>query len=175
VRSAATDIGTGTYTVATQLTAELLGFDIDQVHVELGDSNLPPAPQSGGSGLAMSLGAAIHHGVGNLLRAFLDLVADDDRSPLRGRRTDEVTVTDGRLHLAEDPSVGEAYADILARHRLAALAAHGEVNPQPDGARIAPAGAFVAQFAEVRVDEALGLLRIARIVSAVDAGRILNE
>jgi xanthine dehydrogenase YagR molybdenum-binding subunit len=145
VRSAATDIGTGTYTVATQLTAELLGLDIDQVHVELGDSNLPPAPQSGGSGLAMSLGAAIHHGVGNLLRAFLDLVADDDRSPLRGRRTDEVTVTGGRLHLAEDPSVGEAYADILARHRLAALAAHGEVNPQPDGARIAPAGAFVAQ------------------------------
>jgi CO/xanthine dehydrogenase Mo-binding subunit len=174
VGSAATDIGTGTYTVATQLAAELLGLDIDQVHVELGDSNLPSAPQSGGSGLAMSLGAAIQDGAGNLLRAFLDLVADDDRSSLRGRRAYEVAVTDGRIHLVEDPSVGEAYTDILARHQLDALAAHGEVSPQPDGAGIAPAGAFVAQFAEVRIDEALGLLRIARIVSAVDAGRILN-
>jgi xanthine dehydrogenase YagR molybdenum-binding subunit len=175
VRSAATDIGTGTYTVATQLAAELLGLDIDQVHVELGDSNLPPAPQSGGSGLAMSLGAAIHDGAGNLLRAFLDLVADDDRSSLQGRRADEVAVTDGRMHLVEDPSVGEAYTDILARHQLDALAAYGEVSPQPDGAGIAPTGAFVAQFVEVRIDEALGLLRIARIVSAVDAGRILNQ
>src|SRR5256714_15427666 len=44
VRSAATDLGTGTYTIATQVAAELLGLDIDQVHVEIGDSDLPPAP-----------------------------------------------------------------------------------------------------------------------------------
>jgi xanthine dehydrogenase YagR molybdenum-binding subunit len=40
---------------------------------------------------------------------------------------------------------------------------------------MAPAGAFAARFAEVRIDEELGLLRVARIVSAIDAGRILNE
>jgi xanthine dehydrogenase YagR molybdenum-binding subunit len=40
---------------------------------------------------------------------------------------------------------------------------------------MAPAGAFAAKFAEVRVDPDLGLVRVARIVSAVDAGRILNE
>jgi CO/xanthine dehydrogenase Mo-binding subunit len=175
VRSAATDIGTGTYTVATQLAAELLGLEIGQVHVELGDSDLPPAPQSGGSGLAMSLGGAIQHAARNLLRAFLEVVADDDQSPLQARRPDDVTVTDGRIHLLEDLSVGETYTDILARHQLDALAAHGQVSPQPDGAGIAPAGAFVAQFAEVRIDEALGLLRIERIVSTVDASRILNE
>src|SRR6185437_16153465 len=73
VRSAATDIGTGTYTVAAQLTAELLGLRISQVVVEIGDSDLPPAPQSGGSGLATALSAAIHAAAGNLLRAFLDL------------------------------------------------------------------------------------------------------
>ena len=60
VRSAATDIGTGTYTVAAQLTAELLGLRTSQVVVEIGDSDLPPAPQSGGSGLATALSAAIH-------------------------------------------------------------------------------------------------------------------
>jgi xanthine dehydrogenase YagR molybdenum-binding subunit len=175
VRSAATDIGTGTYTVATQLAAELLGLEIGQVHVELGDSDLPPAPQSGGSGLAMSLGGAIHDAARNLLRAFLEVVADDDRSPLQARRPDDITVTDGRIHLLEDLSVGETYIDILARHQLDELTAVGQMNPTADGAAMAPAGAFAAQFAEVRIDPELGLLRVARIVSTVDAGRVLNE
>jgi xanthine dehydrogenase YagR molybdenum-binding subunit len=175
VRSAATDVGAGTYTVATQLAAELLGLEIGQVHVELGDSDLPPAPQSGGSGLAMSLGGAIHDAARNLLRAFLEVVADDHRSPLQARRPDDVTVTDGRIHLVEDLSVGETYIEILARHQLDELTAVGQMNPTADGAAMAPAGACAAQFAEVRIDPELGLLRIARIVSTVDAGRVLNE
>ena len=36
-------------------------------------------------------------------------------------------------------------------------------------------GAFGAKFVEVRVDPDLGRLRVARIVSAIDGGRILNE
>jgi CO/xanthine dehydrogenase Mo-binding subunit len=175
MRSAATDIGTGTYTIATQLAAELLGLDLGQVRVEIGDSDLPPAPPSGGSGLATSLGGAIHDAAGNLLHAFLNVVADDDASPLQGRRPEDVTVTDGRIHLVDDPAVGETYIDILARHELEELTADGEINPQAEGAGMAPAGAFAARFAEVRIDEDLGVLRIARIVSAVDGGRILNE
>jgi xanthine dehydrogenase YagR molybdenum-binding subunit len=175
VRSAATDIGTGTYTIAAQLAAGLLGLHTSQVHVEIGDSDLPPAPQSGGSGLATALSGAIHDAAGNLLRAFLDVVAYDDSSPLQGRRTDEVSVTVGRIHLTGDPAAGESYAAILARHDLDQLTADGAINPQADGTGMAPAGAFAAQFAEVRIDEDLGLVRIARYVSAVDAGRILNE
>jgi CO/xanthine dehydrogenase Mo-binding subunit len=174
VRSAATDIGTGTYTVATQLAAELLGLDIGRVRVEIGDTDLPTAPQSGGSGLAMALGGAIHDATGNLLRGFLDVVANDDRSPLQHTRLEAITVTDGRIHLVDDPSVGETYVDILARHGLNEITADGELNPQHDAAGIAPAGAFAARFAEVRIDPELGLLRIARIVTAVDAGRIVN-
>jgi len=175
VRSAATDLGTGTYTIATQVTAELLGLDIDQVHVEIGDSDLPPAPYSGGSGMATSLSGAILDAVGKLVRAFLDLVADDESSPLRGRSPDEVTVTKGGIHVVDAPSIGETYVDILARHGLPETTAHGERNPRATGANPPPSGSFAAWFAEVRVDADLGLLRVARIVSAVDAGRILNE
>jgi xanthine dehydrogenase YagR molybdenum-binding subunit len=174
VRSAGTDIGTGTYTVATQLASELLGLDIGQVRVELGDSDLPPAPQSGGSGLAMSLGGAINDGARNLLIAFLSAVAEDDRSPLRGRRVDEVTATQGRIHLANDPAIGESYRDILTRYGLEQITARGEINPKADGTGMAPSPPFAAQFAEVRIDRDLGLFRVARMVTAVDAGRVLN-
>jgi xanthine dehydrogenase YagR molybdenum-binding subunit len=175
VRSAATDIGTGTYTIATQVAAELLGLDTDQVRVEIGDSDLPYAPYSGGSGIATSLSGAIHDAVGNLVRAFLDVVADDESSPLRGRSPDEITSTKGGIHVADAPSIGETYVDILARHGLPELTADGERDPQADGASPPPNGSFAAWFAEVRVDADLGLLRVARIVAAVDAGRILNE
>jgi CO/xanthine dehydrogenase Mo-binding subunit len=175
VRSAATDIGTGTYTIATQVAAEVLGLDVDQVKVEIGDSDLPYAPYSGGSGMATSLSAAIEDAVGKLVRGFLDVVADDESSPLRGRSQDDVTATNGGLHVVDDPSLGETYVDMLARHGLPEITADGERDPQADGASPPPYASFAAWFAEVRVDADLGLLRVARIVSAVDAGRVLNE
>jgi xanthine dehydrogenase YagR molybdenum-binding subunit len=175
VRSAATDLGTGTYTIATQVTAELLGLDIDQVHVEIGDSDLPFAPYSGGSGMATSLSGAIHDAVGKLVRAFVDVVADDESSPLRGRSPAEVTTTKSGIQFVDAPSIGETYIDILARHGLAEIAADGERDPQADARNPTANGSFAAWFAEVRVDVDLGVLRVSRIVSAVDAGRVLNE
>jgi CO/xanthine dehydrogenase Mo-binding subunit len=109
------------------------------------------------------------------VQAFLDVVARDRRSPLQGRRLDEVTVADGRIHLVDDHSVGDTYADILARHELEEMTANGEVNPRADEVAMAPSGALAARFAEVRIDAELGLLRVTRIVTAVDGGRILNE
>ena len=175
VRSAATDLGTGTYTIATQVTAELLGLDTGQVRVEIGDSDLPFAPYSGGSGMATSLSGAIQDAVGKLVRAFLDVVADDESSPLQGRRPDEVVTTQGGIHVAGAPSIGEAYAGILARHGLPEITADGERDPRVNRATEPPSGSFAARFAEVRVDQDLGLMRVTRIVSALDAGRILNQ
>ena len=175
VRSAATDLGTGTYTVATQVTAELLGLDIDQVHVEIGQRSAA-APYSGGSGMATSLSGAIQDAVDKLVRAFLEVVAGDESSPLRGRRPYEVAIANGGIRLRDDPTIGETYLDVLARHGRSEMTADGERHPgASDRASPPPSGSFAAWFAEVRVDVDLGLLRVARLVSVVDAGRVLNE
>jgi CO/xanthine dehydrogenase Mo-binding subunit len=178
VRSAATDIGTGTgtYTVMTQLSADLLGLDLDQVRFGLGDTDMPMSPQAGGSGLTASLGNAIHATCGKLIQAFLGTVAADAESPLRGCRLGDVTVDGGRIHRTDNPDQNEAYTDILARHGLDELTADGDSAPlKPQDVGLAPSGPFAAKFVEVRVDPDLGLVRVARVVSAIDAGRILNE
>ena len=54
-----TDIGTGSYTILGQIAAEMLGLPMDKVRVELGDSDLPEAPGSGGSFGANSAGGAV--------------------------------------------------------------------------------------------------------------------
>ncbi|MFG1706253.1 xanthine dehydrogenase family protein molybdopterin-binding subunit [Nonomuraea sp. M3C6] len=176
VRSAVTDIGTGTYTVMTQLSAEFLGLDPGLVTFDLGDTSMPPGPQAGGSGLTAALGTAVHAACRNLVRAFLDTLAGDPASPLAGCGVDDVTVAGGRIHRNGEPERGESYTRILAAQGLAELSADGDsAPPRPQDAGMAPAGPFGARFVEVRVDPDLGLLRVARVVSAIDGGRILNE
>jgi CO/xanthine dehydrogenase Mo-binding subunit len=173
VRSAATDIGTGTYTIMTQVAAEVLGLPIDLVRFELGDTKMPPAPQQGGSNLAAALGSAVHAACTELVRSFLDVVRDDPDSPLQGCTVEDVTVADGRISRADAPERGEKYTDVLERHGLAELTADGESALRQD-LDLKP-GIFGAKFAEVHVDPDLGLVRVARIVAAIDGGRILNE
>ncbi|MGI5255360.1 xanthine dehydrogenase family protein molybdopterin-binding subunit [Actinacidiphila glaucinigra] len=176
VRSAATDIGTGTYTVMAQLSAEELGLPLDKVRFDLGDSDMPDSMMAGGSGLTGALGNAVHDACRRLVGLFADLVRGDADSPLLGASPEDVEASGGRVHLAGRPDRGESYADILARHGLAQLTATGSSKP-PDAAEIgmSPAGAYGAKFVEVRVDADLGIVRVARVVSAIDGGRILNE
>jgi CO/xanthine dehydrogenase Mo-binding subunit len=199
VCSGATDIGTGTYTVMTQLAAEVLGLGMDRVTFELGDTRLPRAPEAGGSGLTAALGSAVHNTCVALVQRFLALVAGDSGSPLQGCAAEDVVARDGRLARGDDESRGQTYAEILERHGLDELTADGDSAPSRSDTGViveslvvsrlgrfgrtlvgashgtVPAGAFGARFAEVRVDPELGVLRIARIVSVTDGGRIVNE
>ncbi|MEO3887812.1 xanthine dehydrogenase family protein molybdopterin-binding subunit [Nonomuraea sp. B5E05] len=59
VQVAAADIGTGARTALARIAADTLGVPPDQVHVELGDSDLPEAPVAGGSMGTASWGSAV--------------------------------------------------------------------------------------------------------------------
>jgi len=175
VRSAATDIGTGTYTVMTVIASEALGIAADRVRFGLGDTEMPNSMQEGGSGLAPSLSNAVHAACRTIVQAFVDLVTADKKSPLHGCWIEQVIAGDGGLHIKGDRRRFESYADILARHQLDELTREGGNIPPEATKTNAPAGAHAAHFVEVHVDEDLGVVRVTRVVSAVDGGRILNE
>ena len=59
VSCAASDIGTGTYTIVAQVAADMLGLPIENISVKLGDSTLPQAPVEGGSWMAASASHAV--------------------------------------------------------------------------------------------------------------------
>ena len=194
VRSGATDIGTGTYTVMTMLAADCLGVPIERVRFGLGDSAMPKAPQEGGSGLTGALGNAVNAACVELVRAFVSRVTDDAASPLKGCRMEGITVRDGGIQSTDDPARFEAYVEILARHGLDEITIEGESATPGEtssatliasSGRFVPfttpstrgrayAGAYAAHFVEVHVDRDLGTIRVGRVVSAVDGGRILN-
>jgi CO/xanthine dehydrogenase Mo-binding subunit len=176
------------------LAADCLGVPVDLVRFGLGDSAMPKAPQEGGSGLTGALGNAVQATCVSLVRAFVTRVTDDDRSPLKGCRVEDITVRDGGIQLTDDSARFETYTDILTRHALDEMTVEGQGAPpgetSPDTMIVragrfisytpastsarAPAGGFAAHFVEAHVDPELGTIRVARVVSAVDGGRILN-
>jgi xanthine dehydrogenase YagR molybdenum-binding subunit len=76
------------------LASDCLGVPIERVRFGLGDNAMPTAPQEGGSGLTGALGNAVHATCVSLIRAFVDLVHDDEGSPLKGCRLEGITVED---------------------------------------------------------------------------------
>src|SRR5262249_52737615 len=118
VSSGATDIGTGTYTVMTQLAAEVLRLRVDRVEFKLGDTGLPKAREAGGSGLPTALGSAVHNPCIALVRQSLAIAPDAPTSPLHGCAINDVVASDGRLARRDRDSRGESYTEILQRHGL---------------------------------------------------------
>ncbi|GAA2404929.1 xanthine dehydrogenase family protein molybdopterin-binding subunit [Catellatospora methionotrophica] len=174
VRSAATDIGTGTYTIITQVAADLLGLHPQQVDFQLGDSDMPASAHSGGSGLASSLSNAVIDAVSHLRGELLALAGPD--SPLHGLAPDDVVCRDGALCRRDDPSAREPIADLLAGSGLVELAADGRLRPPEGAARdMVHAAAYGARFVEVAIDPMIGRLRVRRVVTVTDGGRILNK
>ena len=172
VQSGSQDLGTGTYTIMTQVAAETLCVPASRVRFELGDTAMPRAPVSGGSMTAASVGPAVQNACQALRTRMIAEVVADARSPLHGAAADSVAIVDGVFTVTGEPRRREAVADFAAR-RGTPLEAHGDAKPGPDEGRYATRS-FGAVFAEVRVDAALGIVRVPRIVASYSVGRLLN-
>jgi len=172
VSCATSDIGTGTYTIMAQLAADMLGVPIDNVTVNLGDSTLPQSPVEGGSWMAASVAGAIGAAAENVRKELLRFAKKMTDSPLADAKLAEVALSDGKLVSKDDASRAVAVADIMRQAKLDRLEQEAEAGSNDDGKRARFAHSAV--FAEVRVDEELGIVRVTRIVDAVAAGRILN-
>lgn len=144
----ATDIGTGSYTIIAQTASEYLGIPVEQVTVELGDSNYPVTPGSGGS-----WGAASYC---NGARAACENAVSELKK---------------KQNISEDEEV--AIADLLKRNNLTNYEAEGSAEPSEEFKNHS-VFSFGANFSEVWVDKDTGMWKIKRMVNVGSAGKILN-
>jgi xanthine dehydrogenase YagR molybdenum-binding subunit len=172
VSSGTQDLGTGTYTVMTQVAAETLGFPLERVHFELGDSALPSAPVSGGSQTVASVAPAVQAACAELRAKLVRLAIADEFSPAFGANAEEVVIENGTVGKRSETR-REPFAATLARNGGAAIVAVADSAPGPE-AKLYSMHSFGAVFAEVHVDLELGELRVERIVGRYAIGRIMN-
>ncbi len=172
------DIGTGTYTVLAQVVSDKTGIPVDKIDVVLGDSSLPPGPTSGGSTATATVLPAAIDGTNAAVKVVLTVASNTKGSQFQGKEPDSLTMTDGYVHAKGEPAAsGVPYGEILRMANLASARGDGRsgglgADPRSHGYST---HSFGAQFVEVEWDPGIARLRVSRVVSVVDGGRIINK
>jgi xanthine dehydrogenase YagR molybdenum-binding subunit len=174
VSSAATDIGTGTYTVMATIAAEAMGLPLERVTFQLGDSTLPAAPIEGGSSHVATVGSAVAGVCEKLQLTLLRYAQSAADSPFRDKRVKDVEFVGGVMRLRKDPNTFISLGTIVGRAGRVRIEEKYLMLPNMLKQRKFRRMVHSAVFVEVRVDEDLGVVRVTRVVSAIAAGRIMN-
>ncbi|RST85767.1 xanthine dehydrogenase family protein molybdopterin-binding subunit [Aquibium carbonis] len=192
VLSAGIDMGTGTYTILAQAAADALGVSPQAVTVRLGDSDLPSGPLAGNSLLAGVMTGLVHKAAAAMRETIIRLALTEPGSPFVGRELNTLHITDGRIHPTLDESASIPIGSLLkaiGRDRLELVEDNfpagidrnerHRIMTTVSGLRLPDDGAssvlsWCAHFVEVKVDEDLGTVRVSRVVSGFDCGRLYN-
>ncbi|MGP4863664.1 molybdopterin cofactor-binding domain-containing protein [Psychrobacter sp. T6-5] len=168
IETGMTDIGTGSYTVFSQVAADLLGLPIDHIEMKLGDSSLPKAAGSGGSWGAASVGSSIYLACEQLREMLAEKV---------GLSADTIQFDSGKIKKMDDQESAtdeHTLTKVLADYEAQSISAKGKIEPGENGKKYRQSS-FGANFAEVAVHKVTGEIRVKRMTGAFAAGRILNH
>src|ERR1700688_2914130 len=150
--------------------ADLVGLALDNITVKLGDSTLPQAPVEGGSWTAASVSHAIARTAEEVRKELLRLAKTMPRSPLASSKLNDTALVDGGI-VNKETGRAVSIADVMRHGAVDRIERESTASfKESKHAR----NTHSAIFAEVKVDEEIGVIRVTRVVNAVAAGRILN-
>ena len=170
------DIGTGTYTVLAQIVSEHLGIPLERVEVAIGDTSLPPGPLSGGSTVTASVIPAVSRAMADATGMLTATAPRTNDVRFQRAKPTDVVFTRGRLHLKDEaPESGMFFGDVLTQANQSSVRGQGRSESTFSAEKPKfSMHCFGAQFAEVTWQPEIARLRVSRIVTVVDAGRIIN-
>src|SRR6266702_679233 len=192
MRCATQDIGTGTYTLFAQIAHEKTGVPFDRIDVLLGDTSLPDGPTSGGSMVTSAILPAAAGAANQAVSRLLNVAALTPGSPFHGVHPDTLTVAEGRVvprqgqpHVigaayhggADLPPNGLPFEEVLRLAKLSGITATGKTFPsfEDPKAKQYSLHSYGAHFAEVEWEPDIARIRVSRIFSIFDCGRIINR
>ena len=176
VASGTQDIGTGTYTILAQLASEKTGVPLDKIEVALGDTSLPEGPLSGGSMVTGSVVPAVFAAADNAIASLLTIATTTPGTQFEKRKPADLAFEGGRVFVkADGPAKGVSFADLLRHANIRLVAGSGKSdatfgNPKPKFST----HSFGCHFLEVAWQPEIARLRVSRVVTVIDAGRIIN-
>lgn len=170
VSSSTADIGTGTYTVMTQIAAETMGLPMDKVSFKLGDTDLPQAPIEGGSYTVSSVGSAVKQVCKKLRMELAELLEKKYPKQFKGAKAEHLSL-EGNVLKFKDASI--ALTELLADAEGGALSITTR-SKEAESRKDYSCYAHSCVMVKVAVDKDLGMIQVQHMVSAVAGGRIIN-
>jgi xanthine dehydrogenase YagR molybdenum-binding subunit len=170
------DIGTGTYTILAQLASEKTGVPLDKVEVALGDTSLPQGPVSGGSMATGSVIPAVFAAADNAIASLLTIAATTPGTQFEKRPPTDLAFEAGRVFVkADGPAKGVPFVDLLQRANVRFVTGSGKSEGTFDEKKPKfSTHSFGCHFVEVTWQPEIVRLRVNRVVTVIDAGRIIN-
>ena len=174
VSSGTQDIGTGTYTILAQLASQKTGVPVDKVEVALGDTTLPEGPISGGSLVTGSMVPAVFGAADKAIASLVTVATQTPGSPFLNRKPEDLKFENGRLFAKSDgPAAGVPFADVLRRANLRMVSGSGRGEAAFSNEKFST-HSYGCHFVEVTWQPEIARLRVSRVVTVIDAGRIVN-
>ncbi|MFC6095376.1 xanthine dehydrogenase family protein molybdopterin-binding subunit [Flavobacterium qiangtangense] len=174
IKSAVTDIGTGTKTIMTQIASDELGLPIDHITFSYADSKMPFAPIQGGSFTTATVGPAVKAACHALNKKLFKKVKNSEDSLLKQLKFKEVVFKDGYIISKENPEAKVSRKEIMASNEGKSIKTTNSAMPNPLTYGKKARAVHSAVFVEVEVDQELGIIEVKRAVTAVAAGKIIN-
>jgi xanthine dehydrogenase YagR molybdenum-binding subunit len=179
VTCATQDIGTGTYTILAQIVSAKTGVPLDRISVILGDTSLPPGPLSGGSMATASVIPAVTAASDQAIKTLLFTATQAVTSPFAGKTVTDLAMTDGYVHEKSSAlESGLPYEVLLTKANMSGVSGSGKSEGTfsvPTASKKYSTHSFGAHFVEVTWDAGIARLRVRRVVTVIDGGRIINQ
>lgn len=174
VTCATQDIGGGTYTIFAQLVSHETGIPVNKVDVVLGDTRLPDGPISGGSWATASVTPAVLEATQNAVKILLQAALKAPGSPFAGKKAEDLELVDGAVRLKQQPATKLSQGEVLRMANVKAASGTASSQGNMGGPSDYSFHSFGAQFAEVTWQPEIARIRVNRVVTVIDAGRMLN-
>lgn len=172
VQSAVADSGPGTATTMVQIAAEAFGAPLNKVTFEMGDSSLPPGPTQGGSTTTSTLGSAVHDTCKALQKKMLEF-ATKQGSPLQGTKPEDLVFEKETIR-STSGGASVSYIDLLKNNDLPFLEVITESRAGPNAQNYSMYS-FAVHFVKVLVNPLTKMVSVNKVVTVVDAGKIISD
>jgi len=172
LQSATADIGPGTGTAMTNIAHEALGIPVSKIKFELGDSSFPQAGSQGGSTTTSTVGSAVYDTCTAIKVSLVDALAKNE-GPFKNSKIEELVFEDGSIIKSSDHSVKVLITDVLKQNNLPSIDITKASQGNSEAAKYSMYS-WSIHFVEVKVHPKTGVVKVSRIVSVADSGKIIS-
>ncbi len=173
VKSAMTDIGTGTGAAMQNIAHDSTGISTQKIKVALGHSDLPPAPSQGGSTGLSSISGAVT-AAANRLKEKLAGYAAINNTIYQSAAAADILLSDTGISYQTPNNSFVSYAAIWEKNKLDTIEVEASSGPGAERAKYAFCSS-AAHFCRVKVHRKTGKVTVDKMVCVVDGGKIVNE
>lgn len=171
IQSATADVGVGTATIMSQVAADATGIPIEKIKFELGDSHFPPAVGQFGSLTTTSVGSAVNDVCVAVRKKVIEYLKKNQPS-LQQTPVADFVFEEGKIK-TKDGKINISYTDVLQQQNLPSIDI--TIESKGDEALFKYSSySYNATFAEVAVHALTNQLKVNRVVSTIDSGKIMN-